>query len=62
MISLLISILIMVLVLGLVYYVFTLIPLPPPFGVIVQVLLAVIAVIWIIHVLLGVMPGEHLVL
>lgn len=54
MIDLLINILIIVLVLGVAWWVCTLIPLPPPFLTIVQVIIVVIALILVIKLLLGV--------
>ena len=53
MISLLIYVLILCLVFGVIYYVITLLPLPPPFGLIVQVILALILVLVLLDLLLG---------
>lgn len=55
MVATLISLLIAVVVLGLVLWIFTLIPLPHPFGKIAQVLIALIALFWILHIF-GLVP------
>jgi len=44
----LIDILIAVIVFGLIYYVITLIPLPPPFRTIALVVMALIAIVWLL--------------
>lgn len=54
MIGLLIDILIFCLIAGLIWYVITLIPLPPPFHVVARVVFAVICVLILIQLLLGV--------
>lgn len=53
--SLLISLLIFVLVLGLIYWVITLIPLPPPFRTVALVIMAIIAIIFLLQ-FLGPLP------
>jgi uncharacterized membrane protein (GlpM family) len=53
MISILIYILILCLVFGVVYYVITLLPLPPPFALIAQVILALVLVLCLLDLLLG---------
>ena len=63
MIALLINVIILILVFGLLYWVITLIPLPPPFAQIAQVVLVVLLVIILISFLLGlVQPYGHGVL
>jgi hypothetical protein len=52
MISLLIHMLIVLIVLGLVYWVFTLIPLPQPIKQIATVIIVVICALWLIYMLL----------
>lgn len=47
----LIEILIAVVVFGLIYYVITLIPLPPPFRTIALVVMALIAIVWLLSFL-----------
>jgi hypothetical protein len=54
MLSLLVSILVACIVFGLIWWVLTLIPLPPPFGQVVRVVCAVIFAIWLIYTLLGI--------
>lgn len=53
MIGLLINLLILVLVFGVAWWIITLIPLPPPFGLVAQVVLALILLIILIDFLLG---------
>ena len=52
MLSVLVTILIMCLIFGLIWWVITLIPLPPPFAQVARVVIAVIFCIWIIYLLL----------
>jgi hypothetical protein len=52
MLSVLITLLIMCLIFGVIWWVATLIPLPAPFGRVVQVIIAVIFLIWLIYLLL----------
>ena len=52
MISVLITILIMCLVLGVIWWILTLIPLPAPFARIAQVVVALIFLIWLLYLLL----------
>jgi hypothetical protein len=53
MIDLLVQILIFALVFGAIYYIITLLPLPEPFGRIALIVLGLVAVIWLIYLLLG---------
>ncbi len=53
MIDLLVHVLIVALILGVVFWAVTLLPLPHPFGLILRVVLAVVAIIWLINLLLG---------
>jgi ethanolamine transporter EutH len=53
MISFLITLLVVVIILGLIYWVTTQIPLPHPFGRIVQVVIVVVGVLIIVMMLLG---------
>ncbi len=50
MIDLLVTLLIVVLISGLIYGVITLLPLPPPFKTAALVILAVILLVWLLHV------------
>ena len=52
-IGLLINLLILVLVFGVAWWIVTLLPLPPPFGLVAQVVLALILLIILINFLLG---------
>jgi hypothetical protein len=52
----LIEILIGAIVLGLIFWILSLIPLPDPFGRIVRVVLVVIVAIWLIYILAGLIP------
>lgn len=58
-ISLLINLIIIMLVLGVAWWIISIIPLPPPFAMIAQVILVLIALILLIDLLLGV-GGWHL--
>jgi uncharacterized membrane protein (GlpM family) len=53
MISILIYILILCLVFGVIYYIVTLLPLPPPFALIAQVILALVLVLCLLDILMG---------
>lgn len=53
MIGLLIQLLIIVLVLGVAWWIINLIPLPPPFHAVAQVVIVIIALIWLISLLGG---------
>jgi hypothetical protein len=57
MISLLITLLIYLLVLGALWYIVSLLPLPHPFAKIAQIIIAVIGFILILYLLLGVVDG-----
>lgn len=52
----LVSLLVLVIVVGLVYYIITLIPLPAPFKTIALVVLALIAILWLIGGITGYHP------
>lgn len=54
--SLLISILIVCLIVGVIYWALSVLPLPPPVRMVVQVVLAIIVVIWLISLLSGGLP------
>jgi hypothetical protein len=54
----LVSLLVALLIFGLIWWVITLIPLPPPFAQVVRVVIAVIFCIWLIYLLLGA-TGAH---
>lgn len=53
MIGLLVNLLILVLIFGVAYWIITLIPLPPPFALVAQVVLALILLIVLVEFLLG---------
>ena len=53
-VSFLITLIVLVLLLGLLRYVLTLFPLPPPLGQYVDVVLAIVGVLIVIYLLLGV--------
>jgi hypothetical protein len=57
MLSLLVTVLIMCIVFGLLWWIFTLIPLPPPFAQIGRVVIVVIFCLWLIYLLLGLVGG-----
>ena len=57
MLSILVTILVMCLIFGLIWWIITLIPLPPPFGRVAQVVIAVIFVICLIYLLLPLAGG-----
>lgn len=52
MIGLLVTVLIMCIIFGVIWWIITLIPLPPPFMQIARVVIAVIFLIWLIYLLL----------
>ena len=56
MIALLINILILILIFGVLYYLVTLIPLPPPFLTIAQVVILVVFVLMLLGIFLGSVP------
>lgn len=56
MIDLLLYVLILLVVFGGIWYVLTLLPLPAPFGLIAQVVIGVIFVVFLISLLMGVYP------
>jgi hypothetical protein len=53
MIDTLVYLLILCVIFGVIYYVLTLLPLPAPFGLIVQVILALVMVLFLLDILLG---------
>ena len=53
MIDVLVYLLVLCLIFGVIYYVLTLLPLPPPFALVVQVILALVMVLFLLDVLLG---------
>jgi hypothetical protein len=53
MLELLMTVVIGLLVIGLLWWIIQMLPLPEPFGRIAQVVIVVIAVIWLIYVLMG---------
>ena len=57
MIDILVSVLILCLVVGLIIWVIRILPIPEPFGTVVQAIIALIFVIWLLGVLLGGLPG-----
>jgi hypothetical protein len=59
MISVLISLIIALIVLGLLYYVVTLLPLPAPFPRIIQILFVLILILWILQVAVHPFGGWH---
>jgi len=56
MLSLLVSLLIGLIIVGLLWWVLQQIPLPPPIKQVANVVVIVIAVIWLIYVLMGLAP------
>jgi hypothetical protein len=60
MISLLVTLLIMCLIYAVIWWILTLIPLPPPVGNIVRVAVAVLFLIWLIYMLLPYAGGHPL--
>jgi hypothetical protein len=57
MLELLLTVVIGLLIIGLLWWIIQMLPLPEPFGRIAQVVIVVLAVIWLIYVLMGAMPG-----
>lgn len=56
----LIALLVACLVLGLVYYIVTLIPLPPPFRTVALIIICIIAILWLVSVFgFGGLPVFH---
>ncbi len=53
----LIQLLVVVLVLGLIYYLIVSLPLPPPFKLVAQVIVTIIAIIWLLG-LVGLLPAS----
>jgi len=51
MISILVSILVVCIIFGLLWWIITMIPLPPPFAQVARVVFAVIFVIWLLYLL-----------
>ena len=59
MLGLLITILVMCIIFGLIWWIFTQIPLPQPFAKIAQVVIVVLFCIWLIYELLPLAGGVH---
>jgi hypothetical protein len=57
MLELLITLVIGLVVIGLLWYILSVIPLPEPFARVAQVVVIVLAFLWLIYVLMGMMPG-----
>ena len=57
MISLLVTILVMCIIFGLIWWIITIIPLPPPFAQVARVVCVVIFCIWLIYLLLPLAGG-----
>jgi hypothetical protein len=57
MVELLVTLLIGLIVLGVIWYIIQLLPLPEPFGRIAQIVVVAIALIWLIYVLAGLVGG-----
>ncbi len=57
MLSLLINLIVGLVVIGLLYYILTVIPLPPPIKQVATVVIVVIACLWLIYTLLGLTGG-----
>jgi hypothetical protein len=57
MLSILITILVACIIFGLIWWILSIIPLPPPFGQVARVVLAVIFCIWLIYLLLPMAGG-----
>ena len=55
----LIDILILILLAGLIYWLLSIIPLPPPFKQAAMVIFAVICIIWLIGLMFGYFPAPH---
>ena len=58
MLALLVNLLIILIVLGLVYWIAMQIPMPPPFRTAVNVVLALIAIVFLLG-MIGIVPGWH---
>lgn len=59
MIALLLNLLVLILVLGIIYWVTTIVPLPPPFRIVVNVIMAIIAIVVLLG-FVGWVPGWHI--
>jgi hypothetical protein len=57
MLELMLTLVIGLIIIGLLWWIVTQLPLPEPFGRIAQVVIVVLAVLWLIYVLMGAMPG-----
>ena len=57
MISILVTVLVMAIIFGLIWWVLSVIPLPPPFGQIARVVCVVIFCLWLIYLLLPLAGG-----
>lgn len=58
-VAILINILILLLILSLIYYVITLLPLPPIFRNVAQIVLAIVVIIYLASLLTGCTPGSY---
>ena len=56
----LVSLLVFVIVAGLIWYLIMLLPLPPPFKMVAQVILIIIAILWLVGILTGGVTGIRL--
>jgi hypothetical protein len=54
--DLLLQVLVFVIVLGALFYIISVIPLPHPFGLIARIILGVVALIFILNILFGLLP------
>jgi hypothetical protein len=57
MLELMLTLVIGLIIIGLLWYVVSVLPLPEPFGRVAQVVIIVLAFLWLIYVLMGMMPG-----
>jgi hypothetical protein len=57
MLGILVTILVMCIIFGLIWWIFTLIPLPAPFGQIARVVIVVIFVVWLLYLLVPLTGG-----
>jgi hypothetical protein len=57
MLELLVTLVVGLVVIALLWYILTVLPLPEPFGRVAQVVVIVLAFLWLIYVLMGMLPG-----
>jgi hypothetical protein len=57
MVELLVTLLVGLIVLGVIWYIIQLLPLPEPFGRVAQIVVVAVALIWLIYVLAGLVGG-----